>query len=468
MREEAILHNCYKKISKGVDFLKKVFLLDTNVLMQSPASIYVFEDNDVIIAQTTLEELDGLKNSIGEKGYNARNAIREIYSLRQKGNLMDGIPLPGGGVFRMVENAKSGILEADFKNNDDVIMATAKKNNAILVTNDIGMTIKADIYGIRSEEFRNEQVSDDALKYTGRDVISVDDDSIDYLYQNKTVEFSNPDEQLTVNEFLTLKGKIDEQKTALAYFDGRNIKLIRSHETSVPRLFSPRNSGQRFMIKSLMAPVEDIPLVIIRGAAGTGKTMAALAAGLDGVEKGLYDRILLLRPNVKFDDDIGFLPGTEFEKIEPLLRPFKDNLEALLKNRGSAENKKNSTSTQELENKKEPTKEIEKLFEKGILRAESLAYIRGRSIANTFVIVDEAQNSTPLQAKSIITRIGMGSKIVLLGDPDQIDNPKLNKQTNGLVYAADKMRGSKLCMQLVLEDKECVRCPLALEAVKRL
>ena len=144
------------------------------------------------------------------------------------------------------------------------------------------------------------------------------------------------------------------------------------------------------------------------------------------------------------------MPGTELEKIDPLLRPFKDNIEVLLPN------------------SKEPAKEMEKLFEKGILSAESLAYIRGRSIAKTFIIVDEGQNSTPVQTKSIITRAGLGSKIVIIGDPDQIDNPKLNKYTNGLVYAADKMKGSSLCMQLVLDSEECVRCPLALDAVKRM
>lgn len=429
--------------------MKKLFLLDTSVLMQLPTSISVFEDNDVRICQATVEELDGLKNAAGDRGYNARNAIRTIYSLRERGDITKGVKLASGGSFAVVENVIP--KTATFKN-DDIIIATAKEIGAILVTNDVGMILKADIQNVKTELFRNEQVSDEDFNYTGRRICSVEDALIDELYEKKYLEnakklFRN----LSPNEFLLLKGKVHEKKTALCYYEekGKRIMLLQHYETEVPGLFKPKNVGQKFMVKALNESVDNIPLVVIRGAAGTGKTMAALAAGLHGVEKGLYEKILLLRPNVKFEDDIGFLPGTEFEKIEPLLRPFKDNLEMLMAS------------------KKQPTS-VENLFSRGILRAESLAYIRGRSIADTFIIVDEAQNATPLQAKSIISRAGMNSKIVMLGDPAQIDNPKLNARTNGLVYAASKMRGSNLCMQLVLDDEECVRCPLALDAVKRL
>ena len=415
--------------------------------MQLPSSIFVFEDNDVRVSQATIEELDGLKNAGGERGYSARNAIRAIYSLREKGDITKGVDLPLGGSFSVVENAKT----SDGQKNDDVIIATAKKLDAILVTNDVGMILKADIQNVKTELFRNEQVSDEDIGYTGRRMVHIDDALIDCLYESKYLG-SDIAKNLTPNEFLILKGKDEENKAALACYNAKanRVELLRNAEMEVPALFKPKNAGQRFAVKALNEPVENVPLVVIRGAAGTGKTMAALAVGLNGVQKGLYKKILLLRPNVKFDDDIGFLPGTEFDKIEPLLRPFKDNLEALMPN------------------KKEPARDIEMMFAKGTLRAESLAYIRGRSIADTYIIVDEAQNATPLQMKSIITRAGAGSKIVVLGDPAQIDNPKLNMRTNGLVYAAAKMRGSNLCMQLVLDDTECVRCPLALDAVKRL
>ena len=354
--------------------------------------------------------------------------------------------MPNKGKFVIIPDTPS--VDSRRLTNDDIIIATAKGTNSVLVTNDIGMTVKADVQGVKCETFKNEEVSDQAFLYTGRQTLIVSDSEIDLLYRQKFLDCDA--NSLIVNQFLILQSEFNKKKSALAYFNGYQIKLLEDVDTTIPNLFKPKNAGQKFLVKALTAPSKEIPLVIVRGAAGTGKTLAALAAGLHGVEKGLYNKVLLLRPNVKFEEDIGYLPGTELEKIDPLLRPFKDNLEILLPNN------------------KEPAKEMEKLFEKGILNAESLAYIRGRSIANTFIIVDEGQNSTPVQTKSIITRAGLGSKIVIIGDPDQIDNPKLNKYTNGLVYASDKMRGSSLCMQLVLDGEECVRCPLALDAVKRM
>ena len=441
--------------------MKKKFLLDTNVLMHSPNSIFVFEENDVCICHKTLEELDKHKTDIGEQGYNARNAIRTLYSLREEGDLIKGVALPGGGTLKIIPDASTTDASTPISNNDDVIIETAKKNKATLVTNDIGMIMKADIRGVKSETFRNEEVSAEALKYTGREVVTVNDEIIDILYEVKELPKEEFGVELSVNQFLTIKGKTDEKKSALAYYNGYNVKLLTKNDITIPSYFEPKNSGQKFMVKALNAPVDEIPLVVIRGAAGTGKTLAALAAGLSGIDKKQYNKVLLLRPNVKFEDDIGFLPGTEFEKIMPLLRPYMDNLEVLLAKKESEKKKENRDN-------KKPAKIIEDMFNRGVLQAESLAYIRGRSIANTYIIVDETQNATALQIKSIITRVGQGSKIVLLGDPDQIDTPKVNKQTNGLVYAAGKMKGSPLCMQLVMENEECVRCPLALDAVKRL
>lgn len=442
--------------------MKKKFLLDTNVLMHSPTSIFVFEENDVYICHTTLEELDRNKTAPGEQGYNARNAIRALYGLRKNGDLIQGVRLPGGGVLKIIADVEFSKSSAHIACNDDIIIETAKQNEAVLVTNDIGMIVKADARNVKSEVFKNEEVSAEALKYTGREVIRVDEKIIDILYAENEISTTDIETPIVVNQFITLKGVNDDKKSALAYFDGRKIKLLKKDDVFIPHLFTPKNTGQKFMTKALTAPVEEVPLVIIRGAAGTGKTIAALAAGLNGVEKGAYNKVLLLRPNVKFEDDIGFLPGTEFEKILPLLRPYMDNLEVLLTE------KKEKGKKKEGPEQKEPAKAIEELFNKGIFQAESLAYIRGRSIAHTYVIVDETQNATALQIKSIITRVGAGSKIVLLGDPDQIDTPKVNKQTNGLVYAADRFRGSSLCMQLVMENEECVRCPLALDAVHRL
>ena len=201
-----------------------------------------------------------------------------------------------------------------------------------------------------------------------------------------------------------------------------------------------------------MAPAEEIPLVILRGPAGTAKTFYSLAVGLDRtIEKdGLYRSLLITRPNIKFDDDIGFLKGDEMDKIMPLIRPCYDNLEQLLGNK--------EDTHEELASK------IEYLFGKGYIKAEAMAYMRGRSLANTYMLVDECQNSTPSQMLGLITRAGKGTKIVIVGDIEQIDNPKLDKRNNGLSFASEKMRGSELCAQILLEDSECERSELSQEA----
>lgn len=210
-----------------------------------------------------------------------------------------------------------------------------------------------------------------------------------------------------------------------------------------------------------MAPASEAPLVIVKGMAGTAKTFYSLAVGLEKVynnPSGEYRRIIVCRPNAQFDDDIGFLPGDEREKIAPLMRPIIDNLEQLL----DSDEKERYADEQVLSGK------IQEIFERGIIQTEALNFIRGRSIAKTYLIIDEAQNMTPNQAKGIITRAGKGTKIVLIGDPNQIDKPFLDKKTNGLSYAAMRMQGSPLCWQLTLSTEECERSDLAMDAIERL
>ena len=210
-----------------------------------------------------------------------------------------------------------------------------------------------------------------------------------------------------------------------------------------------------------MQPAEKAPLVIVKGMAGTSKTFYSLAVGLEKLlnhPTGEYRRILICRPNAQFDDDIGFLPGDEQEKISPLLRPIIDNLEQLV----DSDEKERYSSETELSGK------IEEIFERGIIQAEAMNFIRGRSIVKTYLIIDEAQNMTPAQVKGIITRAGKDTKIILLGDPGQIDRPFLDERTNGLSYAAEHMKGSPLCWQITLTQEECERSELAVDAVQRL
>lgn len=210
-----------------------------------------------------------------------------------------------------------------------------------------------------------------------------------------------------------------------------------------------------------MQPAETAPLVIVRGMAGTAKTFYSLAVGLEKLmceDKNEYRRILICRPNAQFDLDIGFLPGDEQEKISPLLRPVMDNLEQLI----------DSNDAERYRNEAELQDKIREIFARGIIQAEALNFIRGRSIAQTYLIIDEAQNMTPSQVKGVITRAGKGTKIILLGDPGQIDRPYLDERTNGLSYAMAHMQGSPLCWQLALTAEECERSSLAMDAIHRL
>ena len=456
---------------KGEKIVKKKFLLDTNILMRSPNSIYVFDDNDVLICDTTLEELDDLKTRPGETGFTAREVIRVLNKLRENGNnLYDGVILPGGGTLTIVRDCttaeaktKKGTIPEEWSPNkpDNRIISTALKNNAILVTNDISMSLKAETAGVKTENFKNETVSDESLNYTGRATVFALPEVINQLYSEGQIELEDLyyDEEikvpeLSINEFLIVADITNPGHTALAYFNGHNIIRIDSKGKN-PYDIKPRNVGQKFAIEALLKPASEVPLVILKGSAGTAKTFLSLACGLEQtMNRRDYKKVLILRPNIKFDDDIGFLKGDEMDKILPLIRPCLDNLEALVSNKEDSIGETND--------------KVKELFDRGYVTAEALAYLRGRSISNTYILIDEAQNTTPNQMLGIITRAGIGTKIVIVGDPYQIDNPKVDKKNNGLVYAAEKMRNSSLCMQLTFENEECTRSPLAMEASKLL
>ena len=445
--------------------MTKNFLIDTNVLMRSPNSIFVFKENNVFVCHSTLEELDNLKTRGGETGYSAREAIRTINELRQHGDLTKGIKLEHGGVFKVIPDAVQtaegrSVLPMGWPSDkaDNRIIATAIISDSILVTNDISLIVKAEAAGAKTENYKHEEVSDSSMKYTGRSTVFAHQDVVNNFYKEDGMFISDlyePEKiHLHINEFVVIQDITNPKHTALGRFDGENIVKLKYAHTN-PFDVKPKNVGQTFAIEALLTPAEEVPLTVLIGKAGTAKTFLALAAGLQKVmHEEEYNRLLLLRPNVKFDEDIGYLKGTEMDKILPLIRPCLDNLEVLL-----------STSK---DSKIMAQSKIDELFERGYIAAEALAYLRGRSIHNQFLLIDEAQNSTPLQAMGIITRAGMGTKIVIVGDPDQIDNPKLDRKNNGLVYSAEKMLDSKLCMQLRFDEEECVRSPLAQEASLRL
>ena len=451
--------------------MKKNYVLDTNILIHNPDSIMKFEDNNVFIPSQVIEELDKFKTERNERGFSAREAIRKISSLRSKGNLLEGIPIADGGTLTVLYNISKtapfdeGItLPKGFSSDkmDNLILLSTKilqqqsELKTILVSNDANMQIKADIMGVESQEYKNDRLSSDIKVYQGRSVRHVDDDVIDTLYKEGKIEVPKGEEfkNLTVNEFITLKSWQD--KSILVKYDGTYLKKLYNLEnTPFPCGITPRNTGQHFMMEALLSDYNEHPLTIVNGPAGTGKTLLALACGLHQVmEENKYRSVLLCRANVTMDEELGFLPGDEMHKIDPLLRGAYDNLEILFTHKDDSKQMRESKKAY--------------LFERGYIYAESLAYLRGRSITDTYIILDEAQNCTPNQILSIITRAGEGSHIVLMGDVKQIDNPRLDTRNNGLIYAIDKMKGSPLCEITTFDESECTRSSLAKDASDRL
>lgn len=458
--------------------LKKTYVLDTNVILYSPGAIFTFGDNDVVIPEVVLEELDSFKKDKNDLGANARHSARLIDSLRKEGKLNKGVELPGGGKLRVEMNYYDVQIPPswDKAKPDNRIIQVCKGlkeqgENVCLITKDIFERIKADIVNIEVEDFHEKVVPEHESQYTGRTEVYASSEKISEFYRNKFIDINDllyyssdinkylkPD--FHNNEFMIIHCLQNPKQTALGRFDGNKVVQLH-HKDKIPLGVNTRNVGQKFILEALYTDAEKAPLVIIKGPAGTAKTLFSLAVGLDEImeqEKDQYRRILVCRPNITMDEDIGFLPGTEQEKISPFMRPVLDNLEILV----------DSNEKERYKNEKELSDKIKELFDRRIITTEAVAYLRGRSIVKNWVIIDEAQNLTPKQVKSIVTRVGVGTKLILIGDPEQIDHPFLDSRSNGLCYASEKMKGSPLCYQVTLKYDECERSPLAYEASQRL
>ncbi len=455
----------------------KIYVIDTNVLLDAPYALESFEDNAVILPMVVLEELDHFKKVEGEIGVNARKVIRYLDQQRQKGDLTEGVVLESGGTLRVEKNFVDVQLPEDLpvERMDNRILKVCigltetREEQVILVTKDILLRIKAQILGIEAENFTTDQVSEHENQYTGRCEVYVPEEVFknfkkkgvpaDQVYILKE-DGENQVPELEENQFVILRADQSTKKTQLGRVEDGIIKKLDYRKQS-PYGISPRNAGQYFLQEALMQPADKAPLVIVKGMAGTSKTFYSLAVGLEKLlnhPTGEYRRILVCRPNAQFDDDIGFLPGDEQEKISPLMRPVIDNLEQLI----------DSSEEERYQDEEVLQGKLDEIFERGIIQAEALNFIRGRSIVKTYLIIDEAQNTTPAQIKGIITRAGKDTKIILLGDPGQIDRPFLDERTNGLSYASEHMKGSPLCWQITMAAEECERSALAMEAVRRL
>lgn len=450
--------------------MQKNYILDTNILIQSPNAIFGFEDNTVILTGTTLQELDGLKNAPGETGYNARESIRVINSLRDDGDYQKGILLQNGGTFRIEPDGcnKDNLPEGFSIDKPDnriisaaiTIMNENDKVDTILVTNDVSMQINATIAGLTVQNYWNTSVREKE-RYTGKAELTVPHALVQKIYDKRVLAknkldkyIKNPEE----NQYFILHSDMDEHMVAMVRYANEEYHELDKNKQS-PFKITAKNHTQRLALDALMAPADEIPLVILTGPAGTAKTFLSMAAGLDKTydrkKNKTYTKIMISRTNTLSDNALGFLPGDLEEKMNPLIAPFMDNLEILLRG-----------NTQESE--EQIQYQIEDMKLTGVLEICSIAYMRGRSLNNVFLIIDEAQNATPGQILEIVSRAGMGCKIVLCGDPEQIDEPKLSKDNNGLVFAANRMKGSKLCAQIAFSHEETVRSPLAMEAAERL
>lgn len=458
--------------------MKKIYVVDTNILIHAPEAILNFEDNEVVLPIAVLEELDGLKNAEQEKGRNAREAIRYLEKLREQGNLLEGVLTKKGGSIRVEKNYVDVELPQDMPEGkmDNRILKVClglyhdyPSETIILVTKDIMLRIKAQMLSIISQDYTTDRSIREEEQYSGRDTVYVEEEHFkdlkktgikpEHVYRMNEAGIRCPVKP-QANQFLILCADQSTKKTQLGRFDGKRIIPLK-YKKSKPYGVSPRNVGQYFLQEALMAPAEEVPLVIVKGMAGTAKTFYSVAVGLEKVfntEQKEYRKILISRPNAQFDDDIGFLPGTEQEKISPLMRPIVDNLEQLI----------DSNEEERYKNEEELHSKIDELFMRGIIETEALNFIRGRSFVKTYLIIDEAQNMTPKQVTGIITRAGKGTKVILLGDPKQIDNPYLDERTNGLSYASERMKGSPLCYQITLSAEECERSELATDAIQRL
>lgn len=458
--------------------MKKTYVLDTNVILYSSGALLSFGNNNVVIPEVVLEELDDFKKNNTELGLNARQASRLIDGLRKLGNLSDGVPLPGGGNLRIETNCLNTEVPQFWDKNkaDNRILQVCKAlkdagEDVILITKDTFERIKADIVNVKSEDFYEKVVPAGDDQYTGRIEVYVSSEKISEFYSKKFISkndvvcyMEDRDEYYTptlyINQFLVMHSLENKKQSALGRFDGENIVNL-YYKDSKPLGLSARNVGQRFMLECLFSSSNEAPLSIIKGPAGTAKTLFSLAVGLQKIieeEIGEYRKILVCRPNVTMDEEIGFLPGTEEQKISPFMRPIFDNLEVLV----------DSDEKERYSNEKELQDKVNELFDRRIITTEAIAYLRGRSIIRQWVIIDEAQNLSPKQVKAITTRVGIGTKLILIGDPDQIDHPFMDSRSNGLCYASERMRGSKLCYQVTLKYDECERSPLSFEAAQRL
>ncbi len=421
---------------------KKVYVLDTSVYLTDASCLTSFFNNDIVIPLKVLEEIDKHKKRQDSVGSQARSIIRNLDKLRLKGSLSKGVRIDKGlGMIRVTSyNPLALPDDLDLEDSDNQIIATAlseqelqkavKSRKVVVVSRDINMRVKCDALGLLTEDYQAEKVVKDSDGlYTGRTEILVDEQEIDKFYNNENVFIEEGAHSLSPNQFIMLISNANEKKTALARFVNYKQPL-RKIVSSSKKIWSTtaRNKEQQFALDLLLNPA--IPVVSLVGKAGSGKTLLALAAGLEQTfETHQYKKIVVTKPVEPVGKDIGFLPGSMEEKMMPWLAPIQDNLQFLMGDDRAT---------------------LEMYIAKGQIEVEAMTFIRGRSISNAFIVIDEVQNMTQHEIKTVLTRVGEGTKIVLTGDIEQIDNVYIDATNNGLSYVVETLKEEEITGHITL------------------
>jgi PhoH-like ATPase len=440
----------------GKPGIRKTYILDTNVLLHDPTALFGFEENIVVIPIVVVEEIDRFKRQLDDVGRNARMISRDLDALREKGRLAEGVALDNGGVVRVeMASSISRFLpqELSAETNDNLILSLGvnlkeedPSSPVILVSKDTNLRIKADVVGLTAQDYRKDKVPIEQL-YSGCTEREVSAENYGLLAGGVAIP-APPD--LLPNQGCFVRASGGGAGEALLVrqvpSDG-TVRLLPEYHEAVWGIL-PRNPEQRLALTLLLD--DSVSLISLVGIAGTGKTLLALAAGLRKVvEEKKYRRLLISRPVFPLGRDIGFLPGDIEEKLNPYMQPLYDNLRLLTSSMGDEKGRGDGYRS---------------LFELGMVEVEPLTYIRGRSLPHQFLIVDEAQNLTPHEIKTIITRAGEETKVVLTGDPYQIDNPYIDSSSNGLTYLVERFKEQPVAAAITLTKGE--RSPLAELAAK--
>ncbi|SPE55673.1 conserved hypothetical protein [Verrucomicrobia bacterium] len=427
--------------------MKKNYILDTNVLLHDPNSLLSFQEHNVLLPIEVIEEIDRFKRESSELGQNARSVSRMLDGFRGAGHLNEGVSLPNGGQLRILfQNGlpagKKGPALFNLDSVDNRILSLAfavqksqPKSAAILVSKDINLRIKADALGLLAEDYESDRVLIKDL-YTGMMEMTVSGEKMAAFRANGELEL-NGGRQYFPNEYCTLAEETNPKRTALTKVDLTSTKLVPIIDCREGVWgIKPRNREQHFGFDALLD--DRVKLVTLMGKAGTGKTLLAMAAGLKRtVMDREFRRLVVARPTISMGKELGFLPGSLEEKLAPWMQPIHDALEMLGDLNMGHEHRRSGD-----------------LMRSGSIVVEALSYIRGRSIANQFMIIDEAQNLTPLEAKTIITRVGNGTKIIFTGDPYQIDNPYVDSSSNGFNYIVSRFKGEAVSAHIEFQKGE--------------